>query len=107
MSKEDKGKPQHRQFESVASVESEMGGYEQLKSGLIEEDAHDFLGEEVKVYDSLTIIKQSGGEGICLIKNRDRKVPETRAYRTSPACTSNFLNYNDDAGNDEYTNFEL
>jgi len=53
----------HKQYDSVASMESEMGGHEQLRNILIEHNEPEIQGEEVVIFETLNIIKQSGGDG--------------------------------------------
>lgn len=63
MAEEEKKNGKHGRLDSLASVESEIGGHEQLKSVLMGVEEHDIQGEEVMVCDSLSIIRQSGGDG--------------------------------------------
>lgn len=49
--------------EKRASIDSEIGGHENLKSVLIDEGGKGGLAEEQKVVDTITIIQSSGGDG--------------------------------------------
>lgn len=52
----------HHHSSSQHSIESELGGHEQLKSLLMEETAqNEFVGEKVEVAESATLIRKSGG----------------------------------------------
>jgi hypothetical protein len=48
---------------SESSVGSELGGHEQLKTVLIDQEEHDIDGEQVEVKETNTIVAQSGGDG--------------------------------------------
>lgn len=98
--KEEKKALQHRQHDSIASVESEIGGHEQLKTVLMDDDANDFHGEEVKVFDTLSIIQHSGGDGTNLSGTIFRQVSKTHAPRSLVTGSINFLHDHDDVSNE-------
>ena len=63
MVEEDRKEVEHKFSTSQYSIESEIGGHEQLKSLLIEHDDIDAIHENIKVSEALNLMKEAGGDG--------------------------------------------